>query len=214
MDFLVGILGLILGVIVCLAGLRFFFILLPIWGGVTGFLAGAGLMTAIFGDGFLSTALGIVVGLIFGLVFALLSYIFWYVGALIAAASAGGVLGTALFATFGVDSDWALFFIGLAFAVVFVIVALVVNFPVLVVIVSTAFSGSAIALGGFMLMFNKIDREDIDTGAVWQRISDHWWLWLIWAFAAGVGIAGQYSTGKQDTLEIERWAKAQPTAAA
>jgi hypothetical protein len=214
MDFLLGILGLILGVVVCLAGLRFFFVLLPVWGFVTGFLAGAALVTAIFGDGFLATTLGIVVGLIFAVVFALFSYLYWYVGALLAAGGAGAILGTSLFATFGVDSDWVLFFVGLAFAAAFVLIALVVNFPVLVVIIGTAFAGSAIAIGGLLLLLNKFDREEIGTGALWQRIDDNLILWLIWLVAAGIGIAAQFNLVKKDTLQIERWAKAEPTPAA
>ena len=214
MDFLLGLLGLILGVIVCLAGLRFFFVLLPIWGFVTGFLAGAALVTAIFGGGFLSTTLGIVVGLIFAVVFALFSYLYWYVGALLAAGGAGAILGTSLFATFGVDSDWVLFFVGLAFAAVFVLIALVVNFPVLVVIIGTAFAGSAIAIGGLLLLLNKFDREEIGTGVLWQRIDDNLILWLLWLVAAGIGIAAQFNLVKKDSLQIERWAKAEPTPAA
>ncbi len=208
MDVLVGLLALIIGAGVCLAGLRLFFILLPIWGLVVGFFVGAGLVTAIFGDGFLSTTLGIVVGIVVAIIFALFSYLYWYVGVMLAAAAAGGVFGTSLFAAIGVDSDWLLFFIGLIFAVIFVLGALLLNLPVYIVIISTAMSGSAIAIGGFLLLFNKIDRDDIGTGATWERINDNWWLWLIWLAAAGIGVGGQITAKDQTSLEIERWSKA------
>lgn len=85
MDILLGILAVIIGAAVCLIGLRLFFLLLPIWGFVVGFLGGAALVTWLFGDGFLSTTLGIVVGIVLGIVGALISYFFWYFGVILAA---------------------------------------------------------------------------------------------------------------------------------
>jgi hypothetical protein len=210
MDFLVGILGLIVGVGVCLMGLRLFFILLPIWGFVVGFFVGAAGVSAIFGDGFLATTLGIVIGLIVAVIFALISYLFWYFGVLLAAGTAGGVLGASLFAAIGVDSDWLLFIIGLIFAAVFVFGTLVLNLPVYLVIVNTAFAGSAIAIGGFLLLINEFDREDIGTGALWERINDNWFLWIVWLVGAGIGIAAQLMTMAQSALPPDKWTKAEP----
>jgi hypothetical protein len=51
-DILVGIIALAVGAAVCFAGLRLWFALLPLWGFVAGFFAGATAVTAIFGDGF------------------------------------------------------------------------------------------------------------------------------------------------------------------
>jgi hypothetical protein len=213
MDVLVGLIGLVVGVAVCVAGLRLFIVLLPIWGGVVGFFVGAAGVTAIFGDGFLSTTLGIVVGLIVGVIFAFFSYLYWYVGVLLAAGASGWIFGESLFAAIGVNTDWVLWIIGLLFASVFVAAALVLNLPVYVVIVSTALSGAGIAIGGILLVFNKIDRADIGTGATWERIHDHWWLWLIWLVAAGVGIGAQIGTKTNDAAELDRWARAQPGSA-
>ena len=65
MDILVGILAVLIGLVVgSPPDLRVFFILLPIWGFVAGFLVGAAGTTAIFGDNLPSTTLGIVLGLI------------------------------------------------------------------------------------------------------------------------------------------------------
>ena len=213
MDVLVGLIGLVIGVAVGFAGLRLFFVLLPIWGFVVGFLAGAAVVTAIFGDGFLSTTLGIVIGLIVGVVFAFLSYLYWYVGVLLAAGASGWIFGSSLFAAIGIDTDWVLWIIGLLFAVIFVIAALVLNLPVYIVIVSTAMSGAGIAIGGILLVFNKIDRSEIGTGATWERIHDNWWLWLIWLVAAAVGVGAQLTTKTNDAAEMERWARAQPGSA-
>jgi hypothetical protein len=212
-DFLVGILALVIGVAVCLAGLRWFFVLLPVFGFVAGFMIGAAAITALFGDGFLSTSLGIVVGVIGGLIGAVLSYFFWYVGLILAAGLAGGSLGASLFAAIGVDASWLLFIIGLISAIIFIIAAMVLAFPIFLVIVNTAIAGSAVAIGGVFLVFNQIDREDIGNGVVWTRIHDHWFLWLIWIAFAGFGIFSQIRMMAEVTLPDDKWTTARPAMA-
>jgi hypothetical protein len=211
-DILVGILAVLIGLAVAAAGLRVFFILLPIWGFVVGFLAGAAGVTAIFGDGFLSTTLGIVIGLIVGLIFAVISYLFWYIGVLAAAGAAGAAFGSGLFAAIGVDADWLLFIIGLVFLALFVIAALFINFPTWVVVVSTAMSGAAIVLAGLMLIFDKIDREDLGTGVAWDKIADNWWIWLIWLVGAALGMGAQISSLSAVMLPDDKWTQVDKSA--
>jgi hypothetical protein len=210
MDVLVGLLAIIVGVAIALAGLRYFYLLLPIWGFVAGFVLGAAVVTAVFGDGFLSTTLGIMVGLGLGVVFALMSYFYWYFSVLLAAAVAGGVLGASLFGAIGVDRDWILFIIGVAFGVVTMFIALMLNLPVYMVVVNTALAGSAIAIGGVLMVLNKFDREDLGTGALWERIDDHWFLWLIWIAGAIVGMMAQLASRQGVVLPEERWQAAAP----
>jgi hypothetical protein len=205
MDVLVGILAVIVGLAVATGGLRIFFILLPVWGFVAGFIVGGAVTTALFGDGFLSTTLGIILGLIVGVVFAVISYLWWYVGVLAAAGTAGAAFGASLFAAFGVDADWLLFIIGLIFMALFIIAALYINFPTWLIIVTTAMSGTALALGGLMLMFNKIDRDDLGNGVAWDRIHDNWWLWLIWLVGASIGIGAQLQSAASIMLPEEKW---------
>jgi hypothetical protein len=212
MDVLLGILALIFGVSVALAGLWLFSLMLPVWGFIAGFLIGAGAVTALAGDGFLATTLGVVVGLIAGIAFALISWFYWYFSVVLAAATAGGVLGASLFATFGVESEWALFFIALVFAVIFAIGAVLLNFPVYLVIVSTAMAGSAIAIGGLLLILDKIDREQIGTGALWRRLDDNLILWLLWIVAAAIGIVFQLSARERAILPDDRWTRIPPGA--
>lgn len=211
MDILLGILAVILGAAVCLVGLRLFFWLLPIWGFVVGFLGGGALITWLAGDGFLATTLGIVVGIVLGIVGAIVSYLFWYFGVILAAGSAGAMLGSTLFAAFGVKSAVALFIFGLIFAVVFVAAALVLNLPIYLVIVNTALAGATVVLGGILLIFNKIDRADIGTTAAWHQIHSHWLLWLLWAVIAAIGIGAQLTMVQQATLPEEKWTRAPAT---
>src|SRR5215217_9753899 len=79
MEILVGIILALIGLAVCFVGLRFWFILLPVFGALTGFFVGARVMQDIFGTGFLSTTTSWIVGIIMAIVLALLSYFIWYV---------------------------------------------------------------------------------------------------------------------------------------
>lgn len=212
MDVLIGLLAIIVGVAIALAGLRYFYLLLPIWGFVAGFVIGGALVTALFGDGFLSTTLGIVVGLGLGLVFALMSYFYWYFSVVLAAAVAGGILGASLFGAIGVDREWILFIIAVAFGVATAFIALMLNLPVYMVVVNTALAGSAVAIGGVLMVLDKFDREDLGTGALWERIEDHWFLWLIWIAGAIVGMMAQLATREANILPEERWKAATPGA--
>jgi hypothetical protein len=213
-DILIGILAVVAGVAFCVAGLKFFFILLPIWGFVAGFVTGAALISAVFGDGFLSTTLGIVIGFVFGLLFALISYLYWYISVILAAGTVGFVFGTSLFATFGMDTEWLLFLIGLAFGVAFGVGAYLIQLPFYLIIASTALAGAAIAIGGVMLIFDQINREDIGEGLVWEKIGDNWWLWIIWIFAGALGIGAQLMSVTETELPDDRWTRAQPGAGA
>jgi hypothetical protein len=208
-DILLGILAAVIGVALCLLGLRVFFVILPIAGFVAGFFAGAALTSWLFGDGFLSTALGIVIGLVLAVVFALLSYLYWYIGVIIAAAASGAVLGAGLFAAFGVDTEWVLWTVGLVGAVVFAIAAMLVNFPTFIVIFATALEGAILILGGIFLIFGQIERDELISQQSWEKINDNWWLWLIWVVIAGVGIAAQLASVASVRLPEDKWSKAE-----
>jgi hypothetical protein len=209
-DILIGLVGIVIGLAVTFAGLQYFYLLLPIWGFIAGFLVGAAGVTAIFGDGFLATGLGIVIGLIVGAIFSGISYFYWYFTVLVVAASADGVLGASLFSSIGIDSSWLLFIIAIIVGALFMLGALIFDYPTYLVIVNTAVAGSAIVIGGVLLVFNKFDRDDIGTGALWERINDHWFLWLIWIALAAIGIGAQLVTRAATQLPKERWTTMAP----
>ncbi len=101
----IGLLGLLLGLGFVFYGFKLFLILLPIWGFFFGFLFGAGLVTALFSDGFLATVTGWVVGFFVGLLFAVLSYLFYWFAVLFIGASVGYAIGLGLLALLGNGGD-------------------------------------------------------------------------------------------------------------
>lgn len=205
MTIVAGLVALILGILVAGAGLPLFFFLLPIWGFVVGFLIGAGAVTAVFGDGFLATTLGIGAGLVAGVIFALLSYLYWYVGVLLSAGTAGFAIRAALLGTLGVSTDWLIFLVGLLAAIGFVFAAFAINYPIYLVITATAMAGSAIAIGGVLVLFGYVDAASLGTGSVWRTIGDNWFLWIVWLVGTFVGIGTQLATASRVTLPDDKW---------
>ncbi|MEQ1941111.1 DUF4203 domain-containing protein [Mesorhizobium sp. VNQ89] len=208
MTFLIGSAALVFGALVALAGLRLFVILLPIWGFMVGFILGAALITALFGDGFLATTLGIATGFVFGFGFALLSYFYWYVGVLLSAGAAGFVLGAALLGTFGVSADWLIFLFGMVVAFGFIAFALAINYPVYLMIVATASAGTSIALAGAFVLVNQVEPAALGTGEAWRMIGNHWLPWIVWLVGTVVGIGAQLSALSRIKVPEDKWASA------
>lgn len=99
-DVLLGLIARGLGLGVCFFGLQAFFIMLPIWGVLGGFVLGASVVANWLGTGFLADVTGFLVGL----VFAVLAYFYWYFGALFAAGSVGALLGVAVMRALGLEA--------------------------------------------------------------------------------------------------------------
>ena len=210
MDIFMGILGVVIGLALVFAGLQVFFLTLPLLGFVAGFFAGAIFITEVFGDGFLSTTLGIVVGFFVGIAFALISYLWWYVGALIAAGALGSLAGSGLAELFGIDAEWVVFIFAAAGVVLFVLGALLLNLPVYIVIVSTAFAGATVLLAGVLLIFNQLDYEELGRGTATAIIDDSFWWSLVWIVVAVVGLLAQLSMRAMATLPEDKWTTAYP----
>lgn len=182
---LIGLLGIAVGLAFAFYGFRVFLILLPIWGFFAGFLLGANVMTALFGDGFLVEVTGWVVGFIVGLVFAVLSYLY-FLGAVILL---GGVLGYQL--TYGVlqwigfEADGILaFLLALIVGAVFAAGFFVLNMPTVLVIVATAISGAGATVAGVIIALGLVPVQALNLGiyGVYER-HDLGVIWLIAAIA-------------------------------
>lgn len=215
-QFLIGIILLVIGLAVAFFGLRFWFILLPIFGAITGFFIGARGMQDLFGTGFLSTATSWIVGIVLAILFALLSWFVWYAGAIIMAGAVGASLFTGiLHAIFTNPWGIALFIIGLIGAIIFVVGALVLNLPVYIVIVNSALGGASLAIAGLMTLMGTITTTELANGATVavvdeSRFQGAGWLWvLLWLIVAIVGIFFQIQSMASVRLPEEKWVPAQ-----
>jgi len=166
MEILAGIVVAVIGLAVCFLGLRFWFILLPVFGAITGFVLGARIMQDVFGTGFLSTATSWVIGIIVGIAFALLSYFIWYAGAIIMAGAVGASLFTGVLQAIIHDPwGWVHFIVALIGAIVFAVGALMLNLPIYIIIVNSALGGAALAITGVLMTFGTIELEELANGA-------------------------------------------------
>ena len=212
---LIGIVIAVIGVVVCFFGLRFWFILLPVFGAVTGFFVGARIMQDLFGTGFLATATSWIVGIIVAVVFAALSYFVWYAGAIIQAGAVGalvfsGVLHAVLPNPWGV----LLFIVTAIGALIFAVSALILNLPVYIVIINSAIGGAALAIAGILTILGQITVTELANGATVavtdeSRFQGAGWLWVVADIVLTLaGIFFQIQSMNQVRLPEEKWVPA------
>jgi hypothetical protein len=215
MEILIGIILALIGLAVCFFGLRFWFILLPVFGAVTGFFVGARVMQDIFGTGFLSTTVSWIVGIVVAIVFALLSWYVWYAGAIIMAGAVGASLFSGiLHALFGNPWGGVLFIVALIGAIIFAVGALLLNLPIYIVIVNSALGGASLAIAGLLTIFGTIEVLELANGAALAvvnetKLGSASWLWVLaWIVLAVAGIYYQLRSVDEIRLPEERWVPA------
>ena len=194
-DIIVAILLAVVGVAFCFAGYRFFLILLPFWGFLTGFWVGASAITAIFGDGFLATVWGWLSGIMVGLVFAVLSYLFFWLAIVIFSMSTGASIGSGLMGSIGVDARVITFVVATVCALALTALVLVINLPKALIVCLSAIAGAASVIAAPLLLFNQIQRGNLYHGATLAVINESFFWLLVWIFLICAGIIVQmYST--------------------
>lgn len=215
MEILIGIILALIGLAVCFFGLRFWFILLPVFGAVTGFFVGARVMQDFFGTGFLATATSWIVGIIVAVVFGLLSYFVWYAGAIIMAGAVGASLFSGiLHALFTNPWGGVLFIVALIGAIIFAVGALMLNLPIYIVIVNSALGGASLAIAGLLTIFGTIEILELANGAALAvvnetKLGSASWLWVLaWIVLAVAGIFYQLRSVDEIRLPEEKWVPA------
>lgn len=218
MEIIIGILLILIGLAVAFFGLRFWFILLPVFGAVAGFFLGARLIQDLFGTGFLSTATSWIVGIVLAIGFALLSWFVWYAGAIILAGAVGASLFSGIMhALFTNPWGWTLFIIALIGAIIFAAIALFLNLPLYIVIVNSALGGASLAVAGLMTILGMITLTELANGATVavvdeSRFQGAGWLWVIlWIIVAILGMLFQLQSMASVRLPEEKWVPAQAT---
>ena len=210
MDLIVGVILLFGGLAIGFAGLRFWFILLPILGFFAGLSAGVALMHWIFDEGIFSTGIGLVIGLFLGLIFAAISYLYWYIAVLFGAGYIGAELGSGFMRAIDVSSGFVIAVASIIGAIALVLIAIILFLPFIMVIVSTGIAGATWVMAGIMLIFGVVDRADLGFGAVTAAINDSWLWFLAWLVLAVLGILAQLRLFENVPLPEDRWTSAGP----
>jgi hypothetical protein len=209
---LLGLFALAIGAAFCFWGLRFFLILLPIWGFFAGFLFGAGGVAYLLGEGFLATVLGLVVGFVVGIVFAILSYLYYYVAVVLLGASVGYALGLGLMHWLNNGGGLLAFSVALVGAIIVAGLVVILRVPKYLIVVLTALGGGLAMVYGVALIFNVIPVKDADGGDVSEAAGGFigafsgvnlGWAWVLAGLV--IGVIGAYYQ-MRTTAELEELA--------
>jgi hypothetical protein len=187
---ILGVVGVLAGGLVALYGVRVFYLLLPLWGFVAGFLIGADAVTELLGDGFLATAAGWAAGLALGVALAVTATLWLWGAVLVLAFGVGTEVGSGLLLGLGFQPGILPFAAGVVLGAALVVLAIAVDGPVLLVAVLTALGGTALVIDGALMVLHVLQPGDLAGGAVAALRGDPM-LVLAWLVLAAGALAHQ-----------------------
>ncbi len=193
-DVVVGLLAIFVGAVFCFRGYLAMRIVIPIWGFFAGFVLGAGAVSAFDDTEFLNTVLGWVLGLAIGLLFAVIAYLYYEVAVVLTFASIGFAFGSSLMTALNIDWNWLVILGGVALGVVFAIIAIMGELPMILLVVFSMIAGALVMTAGLMLLFGALETEDWTNDSVVNLIDDDWWWWVIAFVLAMAGLLAQVKT--------------------
>src|SRR6476646_517936 len=183
-DIVLGVLAIIAGGAMLLAGQFVLRIMIPIWGFLAGFAFGAGLVASFADEHFLGTVLGWVLGLVFALVFAVLAYLYYYVAIVIAMGAAGFAIGSGIVVALGIDWNWVAVLVGLAVGILVGLVSVFANIPMIMLVVIGSIAGAVGVTGGLMLLVGSLNTADFSRGDFTDTVSNSFFWWLLFVVLA------------------------------
>jgi hypothetical protein len=204
-DIPLGLLAIIAGGAMLVAGQFVLRLVIPIWGFFAGFAFGAGLVAGFADERFLGSVLGWVLGLVFALVFAVFAYLYFYVAIVIAMGAFGFAIGSGLVVALGISWNWLAVLVGLVVGLVIGLVAIFANMPMIVLVVLGSFAGAVGVVGGLMLLVGSLDSADFSRDDFTDTVSNSWaWSLLLLALAVGGVLiqAGQRALMRQNIREV------------
>lgn len=205
-EILLGILAVLTGALFALQGGNLMRIMFPLIGFIAGFSAGAGMISAVTGDGFLSTAFSWIVGFCVALLFALLAYFFYAFAIVLAFAGLGFSLTAAILSIFNLDWNWLVIILGTVVAIVFGLFAVIGGLPMAVLIVASSFFGASMIIYGLLLVLNIASFGDFSSGAIYHAIRTNIGLYVLWATMGLAASITQFKIlGEQMKLAQDYW---------
>jgi hypothetical protein len=176
-DIVLGLLAVLAGASMLLAGQFVLRLVFPIWGFFVGFSFGAALVADLADERFLGTVLGWMLGLLAGIICAVLAYFSYYIAVVIAMGGFGFAIGSGLITAIGIDWSWVAVLTGMAVGLVIGVLAMVADVPMIVLVVLSSFAGAVGVVGGLMLVFGALETADFTDPAFTDAVQDGW----IWA---------------------------------
>lgn len=200
-EAVIGILAVLIGLVACLAGYIVFRLVLPILGFLVGLGLGAQLAAALFDQPYLGSPLSWIVAIGVGLVVATIAFIWWYVSVALTIGGLGYAIGFGVAHGLAWDPT-AQIIAGVALAVVFALVALLLRVPIAVVIVVTAFWGASALIGGFLVLVDRLEPNQLRNGSVDVIIGNSPLLVAIWIGLGVLGVIVQWVTTPREEAPL------------
>ena len=185
-DIILGVLAIIAGGAMLVAGQFVLRLVIPFWGFLAGFAFGAGLVAGFADEHFLGTVLGWVLGLVFAVIFAVLAYLYYYVAIVLAMGAAGFAIGSGIIVALGISWNWVAVLVGLAVGIVLGLVSLFANVPMIVLVFIGSIAGAVGVTGGLMLLVGSLNSADFSRGDFTDTVSNSFgWSLLLFVLAIG-----------------------------
>jgi len=190
-DIILGLLAIIAGGAMLVAGQLVLRLVIPIWGFFAGFAFGAGIVAEFADEHFLGTVLGWVLGLVFAVIFAVLAYLYYYVAIVIAMGAAGFAIGSGIVVALGIDWNWVAVLVGLAVGLIVGLVSVFANVPMIMLVFIGSIAGAVGVTAGLMLLVGSLNSSDFSRGDFTDTVSNSFGWSLLLVVLAVIGIAVQ-----------------------
>lgn len=209
-DLLAALFALILGLILCFGGYRFFLVMLPVWGFFAGFWLGASSTTWLLGSGFLGTTSGWVIGFIVGIIGAVLSYLFYMVGVTVVSASFGFTLGSGIMNALGLGGGLLAAVVSIVLALIMIGLVMRLKLHKVVIISLTAIAGANGVVVAPLILLGRVSIDSLRTvgGTIAPVLQDSWFWAAVWLALAIAGIFVQLRVNKSFEFRRERLVEA------
>lgn len=205
---IIGLVALVVGALLCFAGYRLFRILIALWGFFIGFLIGAQVVASFLHSDFLTTPLAWIAGFVLGLILAVLAYALYAAAVTILGASVGYLIGAGLLTALGYGNQGIIVTAaGIALAILFGLLILLLDLVRLLVIANTALGGAGTIVTALLLLFGVINLNSLNSGVVGAFIKDSPGWVLAWLALAVVG--GTFQMVNTQHYRLEKYSPQQ-----
>ena len=185
----IGLLTLVVGVVLCFGGHRFFRFLMVLVGITIGFILGASGVAAVTKGQFLDSLWGWLAAIVVGVLLGGLAIPFYAAGVAVLGGVVAYLVGSGLMAYLGYGTGTLTQAVGIVAGAVAIVVIYVFRVHRLLVLAVTALSGAGLILTGSLILLGKLAFDvptATDPTAV-LRSTPLWLLLLVVLFLAGVG---------------------------
>ena len=206
---LLGLFAIAVGALIAAYGARGFFLLLPLFGFVVGYLVGAQVVANLFGDGVFATLTSWVAGLVVAVLFAVLAGLWWWAAVVILFGVVGYELGLRPAGGDRVQRPRACSRSspGSRWASCWRSSRVVLDAPTLLVALVAAFGGAAYVVAGLYLILNQITVDQLKDGPI-GALNGKPLALVAWVGLGAIAFAFQYFDTRRvgfETIERSRY---------